>query len=537
MEEKILSPNEKLAIERIINKLTHEKNPTDKYLMKLKREYAKRYKLNRFVKNSEILYLINKSEDLGIDIKERLKKLLLIRRIRTISGIAVIAVMTKPVGCPGNCLFCPTIEDAPKSYTGKEPAALRGAQNDFDPRRQVEARMHQLESIGHTVDKVHLVIMGGTFLSMPPEYQTAFITDCLNGITGKTDLTIEAAQISAETSIKKNVGITVETRPDYSFPRHINQMLKLGGTWVEIGVQSLSDEILNLVKRNHSVDDVRKAIQSARDGGLKITVHMMPNLFQTPEEDLEMFNTLFYDERFIPDALKIYPTLVLRHSELYDWWKRGDYKPYSEEKIIDLISKVKSIIPPYIRIQRIQRDIPAYLIEAGVKSGNLRELAKAALVQRGKVCKCIRCREIGHQINLGKNDWKNKDKKYFTRSYKASNGYEHFISYETKDEETLFGFLRLREPSVHSFRSEVGMNQATIIRELHVYGQAVGIGKDPKLMEWQHRGIGKELIELAENITENEGYKKILVTSGIGVRDYYKKFGFKREGVYMGKKV
>jgi len=525
------------ALNDLTRTLVNEPAPTKSKLESLKRNIAKQYGLQRFVRNSEIIEFILTSEDFTEYEKDYLTQFLQIRKVRTISGIAVVAVMTKPSPCPGNCIYCPEVNGAPKSYTGKEPAAMRGAQNDFIPKKQVQARLKQLKSIGHPLDKVHLVIMGGTFLATPLEYQEYFVKECLDGITGKTSMSLKGAQQSAETSIYRNVGITFETRPDYCTETYVNRILELGGTICEIGVQTLSDKILQFIQRHHTLEDVVKAIRYARDGGLKITVHMMPNLFQSPEEDISMFEKLYTDSRYIPDAIKIYPTLVLANTRLFDLWENGNYLPYNAEEVVRVMATIKAITPPFVRIQRIQRDIPAYLILEGVQSGNLREKARDILIRRGEKCSCIRCREVGHQTNLRDTSWIEKEKEYHTIQYSASDGIEHFISFDTVDKETLIGFLRLREPSSYAFRSETLDPQATIIRELHVYGKLVGIGRSPKELEWQHRGIGQKLIALAEEITIERGFKKILVTSGLGVRDYYRKLGFKIDGVFMGKRL
>ncbi|MHA1973408.1 MAG: tRNA uridine(34) 5-carboxymethylaminomethyl modification radical SAM/GNAT enzyme Elp3 [Candidatus Hodarchaeales archaeon] len=527
----------KQALSEFIQILIHEKDFTKSKIETLKRKIAKKYTLNRFLKNSEIISYLSVQEGISNQDRDYLTQLLQIRKVRTLSGIAVVAVMTKPSPCPGRCIYCPDVAGAPKSYTGKEPAAMRGAQNDFDPKKQVTARLLQLTSIGHTIDKVHLIIMGGTFLATPQSYQNHFIKECLDGITGARSKNLNEAKLLATTSQKRNVGITFETRPDYCTEFHVNRMLELGGTWVEIGVQTLSEHVLRFVQRNHTLLDVENAIRFARDGGLKITVHMMPNLFQTPEQDIAMFQTLYSDPRYIPDALKIYPTLVLENTKLYEMWKNKEYQPYSAEKVIEVIAKIKTITPPFIRIQRVQRDIPAYLILDGVNSGNLREMAQQKLKEQNKSCDCIRCREIGHQINRKDFSWIDKELVYMTSTYKASDGIEHFISYETKDRKTIFGFLRLREPSEKVYRPELKNPPATIIRELHVYGKLVALGKLPKDMEWQHRGIGKKLVELAEKISLDNGFRKMAVTSGLGVRDYYSKLGFKLEEPFMTKKL
>ncbi len=527
------------TLQKALNDLTQalidETAPTRAKLETLKRNIARQYRLKRFVRNSEILEYALSLKHLTEYDKDFLAHFLQVRRVRTISGIAVVAVMTKPSLCPGKCIYCPDVAGAPKSYTGKEPAAMRGAQNDFLPKKQVQARLNQLQSIGHPLDKIHLVIMGGTFLANPLDYQDDFMKECLDGITGKGSNNLMEAKKNAETSHLRNVGITFETRPDYCTDSYVSRMLELGCTWVEIGTQTLSDEILNFVQRHHTLEDVEKAIRYARDGGLKVTVHMMPNLFQTPDEDIDMFEKLYTDPRFIPDAIKIYPTLVLPNTKLFELWKDKIYVPYDYNDVIDVVTAIKSITPRYVRIQRVQRDIPAYLITDGVRSGNLRELAREKLHQQGQECSCIRCREVGHQTNLGDTSWIEKEKKYQIVQYPASDGVEHFISFETLDKRTLFGFLRLREPSVYTFRPETLDPPATIIRELHVYGKLVGIGKHPKKLEWQHRGVGKELITIAEEISIEKGYHKILVTSGLGVRDYYRKVGFVQEGLYMAK--
>ena len=273
---------------------------------------------------SEILEFIDSNDRLTAKNKDFLRDFLRVRKVRTISGIAVVAVMTKPSPCPGKFIYCPDVLGAPKSYTGREPAAMRGIQNQFDPKSQVTARINQLRAIGHSLDKIHLVIMGGTFLANPLEYQEFFMINCLDGITGNTSTSLQIAKQNSEQSVQRNVGITFETRPDYCKEAHVNRMLELGGTWVEIGTQTLSDDVLRYVQRHHTSQDIEDAIRIARDGGLKVTLHMMPNLFQTPDEDIEIFKTLYQDSRYVPDALKIYPTLVLPNTPLFDLWQKKE---------------------------------------------------------------------------------------------------------------------------------------------------------------------------------------------------------------------
>ena len=523
------------ALEAIVVALVNDPRLKHSKLESLKRKMAKEYNLDRFVRNSEIIEFVESTDILTNSDKESLRIFLRVRKVRTISGIAVVALMTKPSPCPGKCIYCPDVPGAPKSYTGREPAAMRGIENDFDPKKQVNARLNQLRAIGHPLDKVHLVIMGGTFLANPEEYQENYIRESLDGITGESSSSLQMAKDYSDRSLRRNVGITFETRPDYCKKTHVNRILELGGTWVEIGVQTLSDDVLKHVQRHHTIQDVERAIRFARDGGLKVTLHLMPNLFQTPEEDVQMFKTMYTDPRYVPDAVKIYPTLVLQNTQLFNLWQKKEYVPYNSDKVVEVISKIKEITPEFVRIQRVQRDIPAYLITDGVRYGNLRELADKHLRNKGGVCSCIRCREIGHQILRKDQSWSEKEKKLHTYEYPASGGIEHFISFDTEDKKTLFGFLRVREPSSASYRPEIKDQSAVIIRELHVYGQLVGIGQEPKKLEWQHRGLGAKLIAKAEEIARDRDYRKILVTSGLGVRDYYRKLGFRQIGPYMRK--
>ena len=528
-------PDDVLAIEELVVSLLKDPEPSKRKLQAKKREIAKKFKLNRFIRNSEIIENLELLQNISDQDRKFLSDFLQVRKVRTISGIAVVAVMTKPSPCPGKCIYCPDVPGAPKSYTGREPAAMRGVQNNFLPKKQVIARLNQLKAIGHSLDKIHLVIMGGTFLSTPDEYQKLFIKECLDGINNEVQDSLILAKKSSETSVRRNVGITFETRPDYCKPIHVNRMLELGGTWTEIGVQTLSDRVLNFVQRHHTKKDVENAIRFARDGGLKVTVHMMPNLFQSPKEDVEMFSKLYTDPKYIPDTVKIYPTLVIPNTELFKMWQNNEYTPYSSDHVVETISKIKEITPPFIRIQRVQRDIPAYLITDGVRHGNLREMAEKLLHKREGTCDCIRCREVGHQTIRNDHSWEKKDKHFKVHSYNASQGTEHFISYETEDSKTLFGFLRLREPSPSVFRPELLDQPTSIIRELHVYGKLVKLGGVPKEFEWQHRGFGQKMIQIAEEISIDRGFEKILVTSGLGVKDYYRKFGFAQDGPYMGK--
>ena len=524
---------QKAAHREIIEQILNNKE-TNLELNRLKNKICQKYNLNKVPSNSEILSYATEQE------RQCLLPLLRRKRTRTISGIAIVAVMSKPAPCPGTCIYCPGGTIAPKSYSGHEPAAMRGIQNNYDPYSQVKSRLQQLEAIGHRVNrgKIKLVIMGGTFLSLPLDYQYYFIRRCLEAITGIPSETLDEAKTNAEYSRTRNVGITFETRPDYCRENHTDNMLYMGGTKVEIGVQTVYNDIYKLVNRGHTVEDVVESFRIAKDSGLKITAHLMPNLpGSNYHRDLEVFKTIFNDPRFKPDSLKIYPCLVLEGTPLYDLYLKGEYTPYQTDEVIKLIAEVKRIIPKWIRIQRIQRDIPSKLIVAGVKNGNLRELVAEELKRRGYKCQCIRCREIGHALRRNQNLLEKEEISLHKESYSASEGREIFISYENRDRSILVGFLRLRQPSESAHRPEIQNCESMIVRELRVYGPLVPIHEKPR-NEWQHRGYGKNLISVAEKIAREEyDAKKLLVLSGIGVREYYYKLGYKPEGVYVSKKL
>ena len=450
-----------IALE-ILNEILVTQPSNSDEIERIKRRVVGKYQFPRVPGNTELLAEIT---NFPHDKQKFLREILRVREIRTLSGIAVVAVMTKPSGCPGNCIYCPGGEETPKSYTGKEPATMRGLQNKFDPKEQVKARIKQLEIIGHNPDKIHLVIQGGTFLAQEPAYREFFIKNCLDGISNTQSRTFTESIIKSETSIRRCVGITVETRPDYCRASDVDAILELGGTWVEIGVQTLSDEIYRKVNRGHTVKDTIKAIQTSRDAGLKVTVHMMPNLFQNPYEDKIMFDRLFNDADFKPDAVKIYPTLVLENTLLHTMWENGTYVPYSEDNMIDVLAHIKARIPEWVRIQRVQRDIPAYLIKDGVIHGNLREMVQDELKKRNQECKCIRCREIGIRSRLIGDSPDLADVHFHEERYSAGEGTEHFLSVEGDGRKFLFGFLRLRNPSSSAHRPEFKDMNTLIIRE------------------------------------------------------------------------
>ncbi|HID60543.1 MAG TPA: tRNA uridine(34) 5-carboxymethylaminomethyl modification radical SAM/GNAT enzyme Elp3, partial [Hadesarchaea archaeon] len=344
---------------------------------------------------------------------------------------------------------------------------------------------------------------------------------------------------AAEDATIRNSDITLETRPDHCREQHVDFMLTLGTTRIELGVQTVYDDVYRLVNRGHTVEDVVEATRTARDAGLAVIYHMMPGLpGSDPKCDLEMFKVIFEDERFKPDAMKIYPTLVMPGTKLYEHWQHGDYKPYSLEQMVELITEVKSFVPPWVRIQRVQRDIPADLIAAGVKRGDLRVLVQERMRGKGTRCRCVRCREVGHvQYKLGL-DPNPDDIGLVVERYRASDGEELFMSFEDVKQDILIGLLRLREPSPKAHRLEAKTVRSMLVRELHVYGPLVQVGKEARASEWQHRGWGEKLLREAERISSEEfDAKKVIVLAGIGTRNYYRRFGYEREGPYMAKMI
>jgi len=521
--------------EDIIDDLMKIPNPSKEDVNRVKARIAEKYKLSRVPSNSEIIRHLTPSQ------RAKLLKVLRRKTVRTASGVTVIAAMTRPWPCPQKepCAYCPggPSQGVPQSYTGHEPAALRGWQNEYDPFKQVKQRIEQYTAIGHTVDKVELIIMGGTFLSAPTEYQKYFVQRCLDAITQRNSKSLEEAKKLAETSRVRNVGITVETRPDWSKEIHVNRMLSMGVTRVEIGVQNVYDDIYELVNRGHKVSDVIEATRILKDSGLKVVYHMMPGLPGSNfQRDLEGFKKIFFDPNFKPDMLKIYPCLVIEGTRLYEWWKKGLYKPYTTEEAVDLIVQVKKMIPEWVRIMRIQRDIPAYLIVEGVNRSNLRELALNRLRKEGLRCRCIRCREAGHRWLRDHVRPELENINVWVQSYEASEGKEFFISAEDKMNDVLVGYLRLRFPSEKAHRPEISEENVSLIRELRVCGDLVPVGRHSE-EAFQHRGWGRKLIEEAERISRENGFEKILVTSALGTKEYYKRLGFTYDGVYMGKKL
>ena len=522
------------ACRAIIERLMVFPRPTKEDVNAAKLEVARETNLPRVPSNSELIHYMKPGES------DKLLPLLRRKEVRTISGVNVVAVMTKPYPCPKTtpCAYCPggPPYGVPQSYTGHEPAALRGVQNDFDPYQQVKHRIEQLEAIGHSVDKVELIIMGGTFPAMPPDYQEYFVRQCLNALIQNESCSLDEAKSLAETSRIHNVGITVETRPDWSRQEHVDFMLTMGVTRVELGVQNIYDDVYELVERGHSVQDVIEATRILKDSGLKVAYHLMPGLPGSNfRRDLAGFRRIFADAGFKPDMIKMYPCLVLKGTKAYEWWKKGTYQPYTTEEAVQLILEVKKMIPPWVRIMRVQRDIPAYLIEAGVDRSNLRQLVSRRLKEHGIRCRCIRCREVGHRWLKDRVKPNLENVQVHTHVEEASEGEDVFISVEDAINDVLVGYLRLRIPSEKAHRSEISSAATSIVRELRVYGPMVPVGKHLP-GAWQHKGYGGVLLSEAERISkENYDCRKVVVTSALGTKKYYKHFGYDYDGPYVSK--
>jgi len=469
-----------------------------------------------------------------------IEKLLKSKRVRTLSGVAVVAVLTRSHPCQGKCLYCPTEKEMPKSYLSNEPAVMRAMSVKFKPYDQVQKRLHALEINGHDIDKIELIVMGGTFSDLPKKYQYNFIKECYraandypsqrskvkardiirSGISARAKDNLYGEQKRNEKTKHRIIGLTLETRPDTLDEKEIIFYRELGCTRVEIGVQSIFDDVLKINQRGHAVEQTINATKLLKDAGFKVSYHMMPGLFgSSPKKDLEMFKEIFRSPDFQPDLIKIYPCVVTKNSALYNLWKAGKYKALTNNQAENLICKIKKIIPPYVRISRLIRDIPAISIIAGPNISNLRQLIQ----NKGVRCQCIRCREV-------RGNYTAKDKIIIRRiDYDASDGKEIYLEYVSPNHRKLYSLLRLRINP----KSEL----EAVIREVHTYGKLISIGAKNKKSP-QHAGFGKKLILEAERIAKKEfGCRKISVISGIGVRQYYRKLGYKLEDTYMVKNI
>jgi elongator complex protein 3 len=491
---------------------------------------ARRHGIGKVIKNAEIFQFVDKEDKNYKLLREFFKT----KPIRTSSGIANISVMwigDSGFSCPGSCIYCPqgTVQSegteirVPKSYTGTEPTTMRAIRNKFDPFLQVSNRLKQFHAIGHSTDKCELIIMGGTFTAMPFDFQKNFVKRCLDAMNNCESDTLEEAQLKNETAENRCIGLTIETRADYCDKIRVDGMLELGCTRVELGIQSASDEILRMINRGHGAKENKNAIEVLKKSGFKITAHWMPGLTGLygdvdEKKELDLFELLFSDSGYRIDELKIYPVIVLPGTELHKEWKAGKYKALTKEQTMDLLIEIKKKVPRYVRIKRIMRDISEHESEAGAATTNLRQLAKIRMDKTGARCGCIRCREAGL------NNRKPESSELAVEEYEASGGREFFISYEDMKNGLLMGFARLRIDG-----------ETARIRELHVYGEMTPLGE--KSREFQHTGIGKTLMAKAEGIAKENSCKKIFVTSGVGVRSYYRSLGYRFDRPYMTKDI
>jgi len=490
-------------------------------LEKLRMDVTRKFSLQKVISNSDILNL------LPPEYRKKYNGLLSRKPTRTLSGVSVVAIMTSPFSCPhGRCTYCPGgVEfSSPQSYTGLEPAAMRGKQNNYDPFMQTRNRIDQLNRIGHPTEKIDLIVMGGTFTARSVDYQRSFIKGALDAMNDTISKDLDEAILLNETSKNRCIGLTIETRPDWFFEREIDLALGYGATKVELGVQTVFNDIHRKTKRAHRTYDVIRSTALSKDSGFKVLYHIMPGIGGVDfEGDLKTLRRLFDDEKLRPDMLKIYPALIVEGTKFYEDYKKGIFRSYESEEAIDLIANFFRYIPNYVRVHRIQRDIPVYKIVQGVKRSDIHTLAINRALEMGIKINEIRYREIG-RTNLPKGKIGMRTTTYF-----ASGGTEKFIEFVDEDEK-IIAFLRLRFPGENVFRQE--LEGRSIIREIKTFGKEARINE---VGEFQHQGYGRRLLKEAEEISKEEGYEGILVISGIGVREYFRKNGYERVGPYMGK--
>ncbi len=490
-------------------------------LEKLRMDVTRKFSLQKVISNSDILNL------LPPEYRKKYNGILSRKPTRTLSGVSVVAIMTSPFSCPhGRCTYCPGgVEfSSPQSYTGLEPAAMRGKQNNYDPFMQTRNRIDQLNRIGHPTEKIDLIVMGGTFTARSVDYQREFIKGALDAMNDTISKDLDEAILLNETSKNRCIGLTIETRPDWFFEREIDLALGYGATKVELGVQTVFNDIHRKTKRAHRTYDVIRSTALSKDSGFKVLYHIMPGIGGVDYEgDLKTLRRLFDDEKLRPDMLKIYPALIVEGTKFYEDYKKGIFRSYESEEAIDLIANFFRYIPNYVRVHRIQRDIPVYKIVQGVKRSDIHTLAINRALEMGIKINEIRYREIG-RTNLPKGKIGMRTTTYF-----ASGGIEKFIEFVDEDEK-IVAFLRLRFPGENVFRQE--LEGRSIIREIKTFGKEARINE---VGEFQHHGYGRRLLKEAEEISKEEGYEGILVISGIGVREYFRKNGYERVGPYMGK--
>ncbi|MCD4811892.1 tRNA uridine(34) 5-carboxymethylaminomethyl modification radical SAM/GNAT enzyme Elp3 [bacterium] len=527
----------------IFNQIKNKKSWKENSLQKILKQYPKEgkglYRHDELVQTYKSL-----TKEKKIKPNKLIEQRIRMKPTRTQSGVTIVTVLMKPYPCPGQCIFCPNEKNMPKSYISSEPGAQRALTHDFDPYDQTRNRIEALQNIGHNTDKIELIILGGTCSVYPENYQIWFVKKCFDAMNSfdkdykienisQKDITwkdLYKTHTFNETTLCRNVGLVLETRPDYINEEEIVRLRKLGATKIQIGVQSLDDEILKLNKRGHSVKETKEAFKLLRLAGFKIHSHIMPNLYGSNlKKDIRDYKKL-WTKHYSPDELKIYPTSIIPNTQLEQLYKDGKYLPYTHEQLLKYFLHTLPITPRYARLTRIVRDIPSNEIVAGNKSTNFRQIAEKEITKRKLSIQDIRSREIKER-NV---KWDDIEEEII--KYKTSVSTEYFISYKTKDTDQICGFLRLSIPKKRLRKKHFikELRNSSIIREVHVYGSVVNIGDSSK-GEPQHLGLGKKLIERAEGISRRKNFKKISVISAIGTTKYYEKRGYVKDELFMNK--
>lgn len=523
----------------IVKKLLEIKGPTSRDLSTVKRAVSKAEKISCPSNIALLQSYHNLCSEKRTKPNKKIEQLLKTRPVRSLSGVVNVSVLTKPYRCPGKCLYCPSVADMPKSYLHGEPAAERASRLGFDPYLQIQKRIEVLQASGHPTGKLEVRVIGGTWSAYEEKYKIWFVKKCFEAANGQKNLkenyrisSLSTLKMGLKKSQKKNetaehriVGLSFETRPDCINLEESLEMKNFGATKIELGVQSIYDDVLRLNHRGHGVAETIAATSLLRNLGFKIAYQMMLNLpGSNPKRDVIMFEKLFSDPAFKPDYIKIYPCALVKEAPLYKKYLAGQFEPYDENTLVETIKSIKKIVPRYVRIERIIRDIPSGLIVAGgAKVSNLRQIIDEEVKKEKWHCQCIRCREIKGKESAG-------SPVMFVDEYEASNGKEYFISFEDKKRSCLYSLLRLRITLGH------GNKNTAIVREVHVYGQAADISDNNS--RTQHKGLGLKMIKEAERISRKAGCQKIAVISGVGVRDYYRrKLRYKLWSGYMVKNI
>lgn len=529
---------------QILLKIAEMKNPSDfdisKILVKNASVERKTFSKSELISAYKSFLLSKRIKHTALKEKQMLE-LLKMKKVRTLSGVTPVTVLTKPFPCPGKCIYCPNDVNMPKSYLPSEPGAQRALANKFDPYLQVLNRLVAYRNIGHSTGKVELIVLGGTWSYYPKDYQIWFIKRCFDALnrfnSEKSDYVSKVikekkctwgslfkVQEKNETARSRSVGLVLETRPDFITKDEVLNLRKLGATKIQVGVQTLDSEILKLNKRDHSLNATVKAFRLLRQAGFKIHIHWMPNLLgSTPNKDITDYQKLFSDIRFKPDEIKIYPCSLISGTKLVNYYKKKVWKPYTEKQLMSVLKKCVETTPRWCRITRIVRDISSEDIVVGNKKSNIRQSVEEQLIKSGRKINEIRYREIKNEkVSFSK-------LKLRISAYDTQVSTEFFLEYVTNTDK-IVGFLRLSIPNIKNSIGE--LKDSAIIREIHVYGQTLDVGKE-ELGRSQHIGIGKKLIDKAKEITKDYNIRRLSIISSVGTKLYYQKLGFKDGLLYQ----